>query len=88
MKYFFFIFFHFKEHRPEKTGLLSHEKISHHSRFFSNVNNEDFMYIFFFSTRDSKTFYHTQADSNPPKQSEECYQSTPLPPPIHHGWVQ
>ena len=25
-------------------------------------------------------------DSNPPKQSEDCYQSTPLPP-SHHGWV-
>ena len=25
-------------------------------------------------------------DSNPPKQSEDCYQSMPLPP-RHHGWV-
>ena len=23
---------------------------------------------------------------NPPRQSEDCYQSTPLPP-SHHGWV-
>ena len=25
-------------------------------------------------------------DLNPPKQSEDCHQSTPLPP-SHHGWV-
>ena len=25
-------------------------------------------------------------DSNPPKQSKDCHQSTPLPP-SHHGWV-
>ena len=25
-------------------------------------------------------------DSNPPRQSEDCYQSMPLPP-SHHGWV-
>ena len=27
-----------------------------------------------------------KSDSNPPKQGEDCYQSTPLPR-SHHGWV-
>ena len=41
---------------------------------------------YFPNNSQSKEALDTQRDSNPPKQSEDSYQSTPLPP-SHHGWV-